>query len=401
MIRNDFPILNKRINGRPLVYFDNAASLQKPGSVIAAVADFYKNSYANVHRAFYSLSEEATDLYEESRRVVAEFIGASPAEVVYTRGATEAINLVARSWGMKNLRAGDRVVLSRAEHHANIVPWLQLKSERGIILEYIDLHPDGSLNFKSAAMKLELPRVKLLSVTHVSNVLGLVNPVSRLVKVAAERGVLTLVDASQSVVHLPLDVQKIACDFLVFSGHKLGGPTGIGVLYGRQEILGKMPPFMGGGDMIETVGFESFTAAPSPRKFEAGTPPISSAIGLAAGVRYLEEIGWKKIRNIEDRLTDRFMENLKSRPYLNLLGKGRKKIPVFSLLIDKVHPHDAADWLDRSGIAVRAGFHCAEPLHRYFGVAGTLRASLSFYNSLTEVDYFFKKIDALYKALSR
>lgn len=401
MIRNDFPILSKKVNGQPLVYFDNAASLQKPQSVILAVSSFYKNNYANVHRALYPLGEQATGLYEGARQTVATFIKAEATEIIFTKGATEAINLVARSWGEQNLKAGDRVVLSRAEHHANLVPWLQLKDKLGIILEYIDLKKDGSIDLKSAQDKLNLPQVKLLSLVHISNVLGIVNPIDKLGRWARRRGIISLIDASQSIAHLPINVKEIACDFLVFSGHKLGGPTGIGVLYGRQEILADLPPFMGGGDMIETVSFNSFTVASSPRKFEAGTPPISGAIGLAAACRYIEKIGWTKIKQIEDNLTDRFLQCLKTRRYLRLVGNNKKRVPVFSLLINNVHPHDAADWLGQEGIAVRAGFHCAQPLHEYCKSGATLRASLSFYNTKKEIDYFFKKIDTLYKIFIR
>jgi len=254
---------------------------------------------------------------------------------------------------------------------------------------------------KSALVKLSLPRVKLMSVTQVSNVLGIINPVDKLISLAKSKQIITLVDASQSIGHFPIDVKKLACDFLVFSGHKLGGPTGIGVLYGRKNILDKLPPFLGGGDMIESVRYNGYTPAQVPRKFEAGTPPISGAIGLAAACKYINHIGWKKISKIEKELTEKFFEGLVSHSYIRLLGNNKDKLPIFSLIIDNVHPHDAADWLGQEGIALRAGFHCAQPLHKYYNISATLRASLSFYNSKSEIDYFFKKIAALHKYFTK
>lgn len=396
MIRDDFPILKRKIRGCALVYFDNAASMQKPQAVISALNSFYSQHYANIHRAIYPLAEQATELYEGSRQTVASFIGASPEEVIFTKGATEGINLVARSWGEANLHAGDRIVLTRAEHHANLVPWLQLKDKLGIKLEFIELKKDGSLDLESARKKINLSRVKMLSITQASNVLGVVYPVEKLIRLARLRKIVTLIDASQSVAHLPIKVKRLDSDFLVFSGHKLGGPTGIGVLYGRREILDNLAPFLGGGDMIESVKYDSYTVAPAPQKFEAGTPPIAGAIGLAAACRYFEGLGWKKIQDREDELTNYFRQQLKQFPFIRLIGNAKNRLPVFSLVIEGLHPHDAADWLGQEGIALRAGFHCAEPLHSYYGIGATLRASLSVYNTKSEIDYFFKKITELY-----
>lgn len=396
--RADFPILARKVNGRPLVYFDNAATSQKPLAVLKAVNDFYSLHDANVHRGLNPLAEEATDLYEAARDTVARFLNAAREEIIFTRGATEGVNLVARTWGEANLKKGDIVVLSQAEHHANLVPWLQLKEKIGIRLSYIPLRPNGELDLTAARRLLSQPRVKLLTLTRASNVLGLINPVKPLIAAARRRGIVTLIDAAQSIAHEPTDVRALGCDFLAFSGHKILGPTGIGVLYGRRSILEKMPPYQGGGDMIAAVHEDHFTCNELPYKFEAGTPPIAQAVGLAAALRYIGELGWPALIKIEKRLTAYFLKQLRELKFARLLGTGREKLPVFSLSLKNIHPHDAADLLGQEGIILRAGHHCAQPLHEACGLNATLRASLSFYNTTSEIDIFIKKLRALERA---
>ncbi|MFA5155252.1 MAG: SufS family cysteine desulfurase [Patescibacteria group bacterium] len=396
--RSDFPILKKKIAGRPLVYFDNASSAQKPMSVIRAVSDFYRKYNTNVHRGFNPLAEEATGRYEAAREAVARFIGARREEIIFTRGATEGVNLVARTWGETNLKKGDTVVLSLAEHHANLVPWLQLEDKIGFKLAYIPVKIDGSLDLAAAQELLRRPRVKLLSITQASNVLGIFYDLSKLIRLAKSKGIMTLVDAAQSATHRPIDVRRLDCDFLVFSGHKLWGPTGSGVLYGRREILAKMPPFMGGGDMIDTVYIDHFTTNELPYKFEAGTPDIAAAIGLGEAVRYVNKIGWPTIIKTERELTNYFLRRIKVLPFVRILGTAKPKLPVFAMVIDGIHPHDAADLLGSEGIILRPGRHCAQPIHDHYGVPATLRASLSFYNTRTEIDYFIKKLKELHQA---
>lgn len=396
--RADFPILNKKIKDQSLVYFDNASTAQKSRPVIEAVSNFYQNDNANVHRGLNPLADEATKKYESVRNLVADFIGAQKEEIIFTSGATAGVNLVARSWGEANLQAGDIVVLSIAEHHANIVPWLQLQKKIGIKLEYIPLEADGSWDLVAAKKLLNKRRVKLLAVSQVSNVLGIINPASQLVKLAKQKGIVTLIDAAQSVAHLKIDVKKIACDFLVFSGHKLGGPTGIGVLYGRQKLLAAMPPFMGGGDMISFVKPDSFGVSDLPYKFEAGTPNIAGVIGLGAALKYLESVGYNSIHKQEQQLTIYFLKKIKKLTAIKIFGTAKAKLPIFALTIDGIHPHDAADILGQAGIILRAGHHCAQPLHDYLGVPATLRASLSLYNTKKEIDYFVSKLAELIKA---
>jgi len=400
MNRQDFPILKKRIGGRPHVYFDNAATAHKPLAVLKAIDDYYRRHNANVHRALNPLAEEATGLYESGRDTVAAFISAHREEIIFTRGATEGINLVARTWGEVNLKRNDIILLSQAEHHANIVPWLQLKERRGVKIAYIPLAKDGSLDGSAARRLLAKPRVKLLALTQASNVLGIINPVKELIGYSRARGIVTLLDSSQMIAHRKVDVRSLGCDFLVFSGHKLGGPTGIGVLYGRRKLLEKMPPFMGGGDMINQVREDYYTMAPLPWKFEAGTPHIAGVIGLAAACAYLNGLGWPRIAKAENDLIAAFMKGLRRQPFIRLVGTARPRLPIFSLTVDQIHPHDLADFLGQAGIILRAGRHCAEPLHEYLGLGATLRASLSFYNTKEEISYFFKKLAALYRAFS-
>lgn len=396
--RQDFPILKKKINGRTMVYFDNAATAQKPLAVIKATDEYYRQHNSNVHRGLNPLAEEATRRYEAARDLVADYISADREEIIFTRGATEGINLVARTWGEANLKKGDIVVLSLAEHHANIVPWLQLKEKIGIKLSYIPVKADGSLNIPDAKKLLVRPRVKLLTITQASNVLGILNPVKKLVALAKSRKIITLVDAAQSATHGPINVRAMDCDFLVFSGHKIWGPTGVGVLYGRREILEAMPPFLGGGDMISEVQTDRFGTNVLPYKFEAGTPNIAGVIGLGAAISYINKLGWSAITRQEKKLSAYFLKKISALKFVKILGTAKPKLPVFSLIIKDLHPHDAADLLGQEGIILRAGHHCAQPLHDHFGVPATLRASLSFYNTTAEIDYFIKKLKELHRA---
>jgi cysteine desulfurase/selenocysteine lyase len=398
--RSDFPLLNKHINDLPLVYFDNAATTQKPQVVIDVMTDFYQNSNANVHRGINPLAEEATKLYEDARATIANFIDAQAQEIIFTRGTTESINLVARAWGEEFLKAGDIVVLSQAEHHANYVPWLQLKDKLGIKLSVIPLLASGELDLEKAKKLITEPNVKLLALTHASNVLGLINPISDLFADAQERGIITLLDAAQTIGHLPLNVQELHCDFLVVSSHKMYGPTGVGILFGRAELLEKMPAFLGGGNMISAVYADHFTPNQIPAKFEAGTPPIAEAIGMARACDYLNQIGWSEIAKLENDLTAYMQAEIAKRAYIKLLGTGQDRLPVFSFFIDGIHAHDLADLLGQDGIITRAGHHCAQPLHDSLGVFASLRLSLSFYNTSDEIDRVMTALDKIYQSFN-
>lgn len=385
-LREDFPILSTKMRGRDLVYLDSGASAQKPRAVIDAMSDFYSTKYANIHRGVYQLSAEATDDYEAVRTRTARFIGAAdPRELVFVRNATEAINLVARTWGDENVGEGDEIVLTWMEHHANIVPWQMLAERRGARIRVAEIDADGALDLDQLVGLLG-PRTRLLAFTHVSNVLGTINPVTELCALARERGITTLVDGAQAVPHQPVDVASIGCDFYVFSGHKVFGPSGAGVLYGRLPLLEAMPPFLGGGDMIESVSFEGTTFAPVPQKFEAGTPDIASVIGLGAAVDYLSGIGMAEIAAYEHSLLAYATERLESVPGLRLVGTAKEKAAVLSFVLDEVHPHDIGTVLDGEGVAIRAGHHCAQPLMQRLGLPATARASLAFYNTRDDVD---------------
>jgi cysteine desulfurase/selenocysteine lyase len=398
--RKDFPMLSAQVNGQPLVYFDNAATSERPLAVIKAADDYYLEYNANVHRGLNPLADMATERYEGARTLIADFIGAQPEEVVFTSGTTASINLVARSWGEVSLKAGDTVLLSIAEHHANIVPWLQLKEKIGINILYIPLLADGQLDLVAASELLNDQSIKLLAVSCVSNVLGIINPVKELISLARNRGITTLVDAAQAIAHYPISVKDLDCDFLVFSGHKMLGPTGIGVLYGRRSILETMPPFLGGGGMISSVHTDHFTPSALPHKLEAGTPNISGAIALGAACLYLQTTGWELIEKQERELSTYFLERLSALKRAKLLGTHKQRVPVFSLALEGLHPHDAADLLGQEGIIVRAGHHCAQPLHDYLEVSSSLRASLSFYNTVPEIDRFIMKLEALLESFS-
>jgi cysteine desulfurase/selenocysteine lyase len=388
-IRQDFPILSQPQHGKPLVFLDSGASAQKPRAVIEAMTRCMETAYANVHRGAYRLSELATDAYEASRGAVARFINApDEREVVFTRNSTEAINLVAHSWGRGVMRPDQAVLISELEHHANIVPWQMLRDDRGNPLRVCRVTDSGELDMEDLAAKLADGKVGLVALAHMSNVLGTVTPVERVVALAHAYGAKVLLDGSQAVVHRRVDVAAIGCDFYCFTGHKLYGPTGIGVLWGKLEHLDRMPPFLGGGDMIESVTFEKSTWAKPPARFEAGTPAIVEAVGLHAAIDYVTAIGMPAIEAHERALVDHAMRKLSDVPGLTLLGRAQDRGGVFAFSLDNAHPHDLSTLLDRAGICIRAGRHCAEPLHTRFGVEqGTARASFGLYTTPEEVDY--------------
>jgi len=394
-IRRDFPILETEMRGRPLTYLDSAASAQKPRVVIEAISNFYSAHYANIHRGVYQLSAEATRKYEDVRSRVARFIGAPDArEIIFVRNATEAINLVARSWGDSQISRHDEIVLTHMEHHSNIVPWQMLASRVGAKIRVASISDSGELDLDHLKSLLG-PNTKLLAFAHVSNALGTINSVKELTRIAKQRGITTLVDGAQAVPHQPVDVTTLGCDFYAFSGHKVFGPTGAGVLYGRLPLLESMPPFLGGGDMIESVSFEGTTYAPVPHKFEAGTPDIASVIGLGAAVDYLDAIGMDKIAAYEQSLLTYATECLEEIPGLRFIGTAKEKAAVLSFELEDIHPHDIGTILDREGVAIRTGHHCAQPLMQRLGVPATARASLSFYNTREDVD---RLVAALHKA---
>ena len=388
-IRQDFPILSQPQHGKPLVFLDSGASAQKPRAVIDAMTRCMETAYANVHRGAYRLSEVATDAYEAARGAVARFINAPDArEVVFTRNSTEAINLVAHSWGRGVMRPDQAVLISELEHHANIVPWQMLRDDRGNPLRVCRVTDSGELDMEDLAAKLADRKVGLVALAHMSNVLGTVTPVERVVALAHAHGAKVLLDGSQAVVHRRVDVAAIGCDFYCFTGHKLYGPTGIGVLWGKLEHLDRMPPFLGGGDMIESVSFEKSTWAKPPARFEAGTPAIIEAVGLHAAIDYVNAIGMPAIEAHERALVDHAMRKLSDVPGLTLLGRAQDRGGVFAFALDNAHPHDLSTLLDRAGICIRAGRHCAEPLHTRFGLEqGTARASFGLYTTPEEVDY--------------
>jgi cysteine desulfurase/selenocysteine lyase len=394
-IRQQFPALNRQVKGQPLVYLDNAATTQKPQVVINALVDYYTNFNANVHRGIHTLAEEATAAFEASRDAAQKFINASSREeIIFTRGTTEGINLVAYTWGRKNIQAGDEIIITEMEHHSNIVPWQILCEEKGAVLKVIP-QQDGEL-LLDEYKKLLSSKTKLVSVVHVSNALGTVNPVEQIIKLAHQAGAKVMVDGAQSSVHLDIDVQAMDCDFFAFSSHKVYGPTGIGVLYGKKQLLEAMPPFQGGGEMIKEVTLEKTTYADLPYKFEAGTPNIGDAVVLKAALDYVSKIGKEKIRNHENELLAYATEQLLQLPGLRIIGNAANKVSVASFVIDKVHPQDIGILLDNRGIAVRTGHHCAQPLMHCFGIPGTIRASFAMYNTKEEVDQL---ITGLQKAL--
>ncbi len=396
-VRADFPLLMREVNGKPLVYFDNANTAQKPLSVIGAVDEFYRRYNANVSRAVHALGTEATDAYEGARNKLARFLNVRADELVLCSGTTFAINLVAYSWALPRLKAGDVILVSRMEHHANIVPWQLVAQRTGASVRVAEIKPDGSLDLDAlhAAMT---PEVKLLALTHVSNVLGTINPVRDICREARKRGIVTVIDGSQAAPHLTLDVAAIGCDFYAITGHKMCGPTGTGALWARREHLQDMPPFLGGGEMIKEVSFDGTVFNDGPHKFEAGTPNIAGFIGLGVAVDYLEELGREHIEAREQELLAHFTEELQRVEGLRIFGTAPNKAAVVSFQIEGAHAHDLATLLDLQGVAVRSGQHCAHPLLQYYGVAATCRASLAFYNTHEEIESFMaalKKVRSL------
>ncbi|MEC8136425.1 MAG: cysteine desulfurase [Pseudomonadota bacterium] len=385
-IRADFPILSQEVHGKPLTFLDNGASAQKPRQVIDAMRSVYETEYANVHRGAYQLSERATERYEGARDIVQRFLNAkSRQEIVFAKNVTEVINLVAYSYARCVLEPGDEVIITDMEHHSNIVPWQLMRDERGLVLKYVSCTDDGEFRIEDLA-KLITPKTKLISLTHVSNVMGTVVPIKEVAKLAHEHGAKLMVDGAQAVMHMPVDVQDLDCDFYAFTGHKIYGPSGIGVLYGKAELLDAMPPFLGGGDMILSVTMEKSTWAALPAKFEAGTPPIAQAIGLGAALEYVSGIGLEGIAAHEIDLLNYATQQLSSIDGLRIIGTAPNKTSVISFTMDGAHPHDISTIIDQAGVCVRAGHHCAQPLMERMGVPATTRASFGMYNTREEAD---------------
>ena len=395
-IRNLFPILHRKVKGKDLVYLDNAATSQKPIQVIDALVHYYTHYNANIHRGLHTLADEATAAYEAARVAVQEFIGAAfHEEVIFTKGTTESINIVARSWGSAFLQSGDEIIISSLEHHANIVPWQMIAEEKGAILKVIPMDDNGVLDMGAYSNMLS-DKTKFVSIVHVSNALGIINPVEEIIALAHEKNALVLLDGAQSSVHLDIDVKKLDCDFYAFSGHKIYGPTGVGVLYGKRELLEKMPPFLGGGEMIKEVTFEKTTYNELPFKFEAGTPNIADVIVMKPAIDFINNYGKANIRAHEEELLAYATSKLKEIEGLKIIGDVQNKVSVISFVIEGVHPQDLAILLDNQGIAVRTGHHCAQPLMQRLGIVGTTRVSFAAYNTLEEIDVL---ISALSKSL--
>ncbi len=399
-IRQEFPILNREVKEKPLIYLDNAATTQKPQQVVDALIHYYTNYNANIHRGIHTLAEEATAAYEHTRDAVKSFIGASSREeIIFTRGTTEGINLVAYTWGRKNIQQDDEIIISHMEHHSNIVPWQILCEEKKAVLKVIPINDDGEL-LQEEYEKLLGPKTRLVSIVHVSNALGTVNPVKQMIAHAHAVGAVCLIDGAQSIVHLDIDVQDLDCDFFAFSAHKLYGPTGTGVLYGKKELLESMPPFQGGGEMIKEVTLQKTTYNDLPYKFEAGTPNIADVIAFRSALQFIQSIGKDKIRNHEKELLDYAHLELKKIPGLQIIGKAREKVSVVSFTIDKAHPQDIGILLDNRGIAVRTGHHCAQPLMDRFCIPGTARASFAVYNTKYEIEELVKGLMRVVKILA-
>jgi cysteine desulfurase/selenocysteine lyase len=396
-VRQDFPILHQQVNGHPLVYLDNAATTQKPNAVIDAIVNYYREDNSNVHRGAHALADRATAKFEAARITVAKFINApiingSAKQILWTRGTTESINLVAASWGRSQLVAGDRILVSAMEHHSNIVPWQMVAQEKGAVVEPIPVDASGTLDIHSLVAMLD-SRVKMVSIGHVSNALGTINPVEDIIRLAHAAGAKVLIDGAQAVSHWPVDVQALDCDFYAFSAHKVFGPTGLGVLYGKLDLLESMPPYQGGGEMIETVSFACTTYNQLPYKFEAGTPDIAGAIGLAAAIDYLNQLDRRAAAVHEQALLRYAEDKARATEGVRLVGTASHKTSVMSFLLDGAHPQDLGMLLDKQGIAVRTGNHCAQPLMDQFSIPGTVRASFSFYNTFAEVDRLFAALE--------
>jgi cysteine desulfurase/selenocysteine lyase len=399
-IRKDFPILGRQVHGAPLVYLDSAASSQKPVQVLDAMDHYYRHTHANVHRGVHQLSQEATEAFEQARRDVAAFIGAGhPEEVIFTRGTTESINLVAYSFGLSRLQPGDEIIVSGLEHHSNIVPWQLVAGMRQAVIRVIPVLPDGTLDM-DAFERLLGPRTRIVAVNHVSNSLGTVNPVEAIIRLAHDRDIPVLIDGAQSIAHMPVDVQALDADFYAFSGHKMLGPTGIGILYGKREWLDALPPWQGGGEMIANVSWSGTTFNELPFKFEAGTPDIAGAIGLAAACRYLSSLDRDAAIRHEDALLSACREATSDIPGLREIGTAPDKVSVFSFVVDGLHPYDIGTLLDQQGIAVRTGHHCTQPLMDALGLPGTVRASFAMYNTMDEVHRFSQALRKAVRILS-
>lgn len=400
-IRADFPILSEEIRGQSLVFLDSAASAQKPRQVIGRVSDVYETSYANVHRGLHYLSEHATAAYEGAREKIRAFINADDVrEVIYTKGATDAINLVAGSWGRQNLQAGDEIIISYAEHHSNIVPWQLLCEEKGAVLKVIPVDDEGAFHLDDFTALLS-ERTKIVAVTHVSNVLGTVLPIKEMARLAHQQGAVIMIDGCQGITHITIDVQDLDCDFYAFSGHKLYGPSGIGVLYGKAHLLEAMPPYQSGGDMIERVTFAKTTWAELPHKFEAGTPPIAQAIGLGAAIDYVRSIGIAAIAAHEQDLLNYTTQKLSVVDGVRLIGTAAGKVSVISFVMDCAHPHDIATIVDQTGVAIRAGHHCAQPLIDRFEIPSAARASFGMYNTRDDADRLVASLEKVKEIFAR
>lgn len=393
-VRADFPILSREVYGKPLVYLDNAASAQKPRSVIEAISSTFDNEYANVHRGLHYLSNEATQKFEDAREKVRAFMNAPTIEeVIFTGGATDAINLVAASFGEENIGEGDEIILSQLEHHSNIVPWHYLRERQGAVLKWVPILDNGDLDLEAYEAAFS-PRTKIVALTHMSNSLGTITPIKEMIRIAHEKGALVLVDACQSVVHLPIDVQDLDCDFLAFSGHKLYGPTGIGVLYGKADLLRSMRPYRGGGEMIKVVEMEKITYADIPHRFEAGTPAIAEAIAMGAAVDYVTSIDRVAAINHEEELLAYATQRMSELNAVRIIGTTPNKGSIISFVVEGAHPHDISTVIDRAGVALRAGHHCAQPVMERFGVPATSRVSFAMYNRKDEVDTFIEALSS-------
>jgi cysteine desulfurase / selenocysteine lyase len=399
-IRKDFPILGRLVYGKPLIYFDNAATTQKPRQVVEAISKYYYEDNANVHRGVHYLSQQATNAFENVRKQIADFINAENSrEIIYTKGTTDSINLVAATFGRMVVSEGDEIVISAMEHHANIVPWQMLCEEKKAHLRVIAVSDSGELDLEEFVGFLTR-RTRLVAITHISNTLGTINPVKEIVAMAHSKGIPVLLDGAQGVLHMPVDVQDIGCDFYCFSGHKLYGPMGIGILYGKEELLNKMPPYQFGGEMIDRVTFEKTTFNELPYKFEAGTPNVADVIGLGAAISYINTIGIDNISKWENELLNYATSELKRAGGVTFFGEAKHKASVISFLIDGIHPYDAGTILDHMGIAVRTGTHCTQPLMDRFGISGTIRASLSFYNTKSEINRLVKAVEQVKQMFS-
>ncbi len=400
-IRKEFPILNTQVNGKPLIYFDNAATTQKPKVVIDSITNYYRNQNANIHRGLHELSDRATQQYEQARKKTADFIHAKEkAEINFLRGTTEAINLVASAWGNQFLQQGDEIMISQMEHHSNIVPWYRICKSKGCRLKIIPLNDVGELNMETFASLLNA-KTKLVSVAYISNALGLINPIQKIIDIAHQAGALVMLDAAQAVQHTKIDVQSLDCDFLAFSGHKMYAPTGIGVLYAKRAILESMQPYQSGGEMIDKVGFDEVTYNELPYKFEAGTPNICGAIALGTAIDFIQDTGMDNIQRYEHELITYASDALKTIKGLRIYGENAKNAPVISFNIEGLHHYDIGSLLNQYGIAIRTGHHCTQPLMDFFGISGTCRASFAFYNTKEEIDRMIQALNHIIKMLTK